>query len=75
MAAIFLDEDEIQAVTHKKRPSAQHRVLNEMGVTHKVRPDGSIIVLRSHIEQQLGGSVAGSKKKDPVPNWEAMRNA
>lgn len=26
-----------------------------MGIEHKVRPDGSMLVLRAHVEQSLGG--------------------
>ena len=72
MASLYLDEDEIVGVTGKKRPSAQHRALNEMGLTHKIRPDGSILLSRSHYEAQLGGDSPTPKKKKPGPNWDAM---
>lgn len=73
MAALFLDDTEIADLTHKRRPKAQGEVLNSLGITHKVRPDGSLIVLRSHVERQLGGEVATPSKKDPVPNWGAIQ--
>lgn len=72
---LFLDSDELAAITSKQRRSAQRRVLNALGISHKVRPDGTLVVLRSHVERQLGGHVPGPAKKEPEPNWGAMGRA
>lgn len=72
MAAVFLNEEEIELLTEKKRHSTQQKILNALGVTHKVRPNGSLVVLRSHVERVLGGHVPTPVKKEPEPNWDAL---
>lgn len=69
---MFLGDEELASLTGKKRKSSQRVVLNSLGITHKVRPDGSIVVLRSHVEKVLGGQVELPKKKEPEPNWAAI---
>jgi hypothetical protein len=45
-----------------------------MGIEHRVRPDGSILVSRAHIEKTLDGDSSGVRFfKEREPNWEAMR--
>lgn len=51
----FLTEAELYKLTKKQRPSAQARALRFMGIEHRPRADGSIVVLRSHVEAELGG--------------------
>jgi hypothetical protein len=72
MAAVFLSDDEIAALTQKKRHSTQQKILNALGVSHKVRPNGTLVVLRSHVEKLLGGNVSAPAKKEPEPNWDAL---
>ncbi len=46
-------------------------MLNALGITHKVRSDGSLLVLRSHVEKELGGApTTKSKAKTFEPNWD-----
>ncbi|WP_343743259.1 DUF4224 domain-containing protein [Herbaspirillum huttiense] len=73
---MFLNESEIEILTKRKRPSAQQRQLNVMGVQHKVRADGSLVILHAHVEKLLGGQVQ-SERRRPVrePNWEALAYA
>ena len=52
---MFLTRDEVKEMTGQKR-AAQAKVLNSMGIAHKVRPDGTLLVLRSHVIEQLGGN-------------------
>lgn len=75
--SMFLTGDEIIDLTGKKRRSAQMKELNSLGITHKVRGDGSLVVLRSHIENELDGKsrVSLESVKDTQPNWEGMYNA
>jgi hypothetical protein len=72
MAAVFLSDEEIEQLTEKKRHSTQQKILNALGISHKVRPNGTLVVLRSHVEKLLGGSVAAPAKKEPEPNWDAL---
>ena len=48
----WLSDTEVEALTKKKRPSAQIKVLVSMRIDHRVRPDGSIVVLTSALNQQ-----------------------
>lgn len=70
---IFLNEDELIELTKRVRYSAQIRALRFMGIDYKVRPDGSVAVLRSHVDGIFGG-IANENK--PVqahePNWSAI---
>ena len=53
---MFLTRDEVKEMTGKQKCAAQAKVLNSMGIAHKVRPDGTVLVLRSHVIEQLGGN-------------------
>lgn len=66
-----LNKRELYLLTCKVRYKSQIKVLNQMGITHSVRPDGSVVVLRSHIESKLG---ADRKARGSTfePNWEAL---
>jgi hypothetical protein len=69
----FLSYEEIQALTHRKVHSAQVRVLKAMGIEHRVRPDGSVAILRAHVLKVFDGHVEKqAKNKHVEPNWEAM---
>lgn len=72
---MFLTEDEIKEMTGRVQRQAQAKMLNSLGITHKIRSDGSVLVLRAHVEKELGGAVGGkNKKKEVEPNWD-MANA
>lgn len=70
---MFLSIDEVVELTGKRRHSLQAEILRTMGIEHKVRADGRVLVLRKYLEQEFG--VKSSKKKEPVfePNWEAAK--
>lgn len=74
---MFLTPDEIEQLTGKQRKPAQLRALRYMGIECKVRPDGALIVLRSHIEKILDGNISNSAKykKIPEPNWSQFDHA
>ena len=72
LAAMFLKPDEIRNLTGKERKPAQRRALNLMGIEHRVRPDGALIVSRTHIEKLLDGNIRGSAEKNIEPNWGAL---
>lgn len=61
---MFLTDQEIADLTHRQRKPAQARVLTFMGIEHKPRPDGSLAVLRSHVERILGeGAILKIRRK------------
>jgi hypothetical protein len=68
---MMLSPDELFELTHRTRPSAQMRALRYMGIECRVRPDGSVAVLRLHVEAVLGGSLI-EHKKSMEPNWRAI---
>mgnify|MGYP003635248728 CR=1 FL=1 len=74
MNSMFLDRQEMVELTNRTRRDAQIRALRYMGIEHRTRPDGSLVVLRSHLEQVLGGSVGEkkSKPKEIEPDWSAI---
>jgi hypothetical protein len=55
---MFLSDQEVIELTGKQRCNAQSKVLDFLGIRHKIRPDGVIIVLRSVVESALGGGEA-----------------
>lgn len=69
----FLSEEEVQALTERKVRPAQVRALKTMGIEHRVRPDGSVAILRAHIFKVFDGSAdKPTKTKQAVPNWDAI---
>lgn len=73
MNATFLTDEEVQSLTNRKVRPSQVKVLKAMGIEHKVRPDGSVAILRNHITKVFDGSIETNKpKKQAVPNWDAM---
>lgn len=55
---LFLQPDELSELTGKVRSSAQVVALRRMGIDHRVRPDGRVLVLRS----QVDGSASESRR-------------
>ena len=69
---MFLSTDELRDLTRKCRPSAQLRALRSMGIEHRVRPDGSLAVSRSHVESLLGGAPGAKVIPPKQPNGSAL---
>jgi hypothetical protein len=69
---VAMTEEQLVEVTHKRRPSAQCRCLKSMGIDHRVRSDGTVLVHRAHYDRLLGG--IANAKLPPVKrfeiNWE-----
>lgn len=70
--SMFLDKEELIHLTGRTRKDAQVRVLRFMGIEHRLRPDGSVAVLRAHVEKSLGGSAAEVVEREFEPNWAAI---
>lgn len=72
MGTMFLDNEEIQEMTDRKTRVAQRRMLNSLGIVYRIRADGGLLVLRAHVERELGGAPAATaRKKEFIPNWSA----
>jgi hypothetical protein len=66
MDSMFLTDEELTELTGKRYNAVRVRVLRGMGIEHKIRPDGSIVVLRAHAERILGERAPKSK----IKAWE-----
>lgn len=70
---MLLTEQELVELTNRKRRDSQGKSLSYMGITYRVRPDGSLAVLRDHVTEMLGGKILViSEKKRTEPNWSAL---
>ena len=71
---MFLTSEEVTILTGKKRSPAQVTALRTMGIEHKIRPDGAVIISRSHVERVLDGNIInGLESKSCIqPNWKDM---
>jgi hypothetical protein len=67
---LFLTKAELVELTERKRKQAQIAVLRHMGIRHTVRPDGSILVARSHIDSVYGGKQTVRPTEEP--NWAGI---
>ena len=73
VTSTFLEPEEVLALTGRKVRPAQVRALKSMGIEHRVRPDGSVAILRAHITKVFDGSSDTQRKtKTQQPNWDAM---
>lgn len=71
MAGLNLSYNELVELTHFKISKKQVEALRFMGIEHRVRPDGSVAVLRSHVDRVMGGSEPFKDKRATVsPCWE-----
>lgn len=69
---MFLTAEELREMTKRTQYRAQIRVLRALGIAHKVRPDGSVAVLRAHVEKEFGAGVSSSSPKKREPNWNVI---
>jgi hypothetical protein len=69
---MFLTKEELAGLTGRTQSAAQVRVLRFMGIEHRTRPDGSVAVLRGHVEKSLGGSSVEVKQREFEPNWSVF---
>lgn len=69
-APLFLSPEQIYALTHRRRSTAQAKALRMMGVQFKVRPDGTVAVATGHYEKLFGVAPgASSQEADFTFNW------
>lgn len=59
--SICLTTEELFDLTRYKRPSAQARALNHMGIDHRIRLDGSVVVFRYSLPGYLEKTTRSSQ--------------
>lgn len=71
---MFLTDEQIVELTKRTRRASQRKVLTAMGIEHRPRPDGSLVVLRSHVEKLLDSALANAKitVKNNEPDWSKV---
>jgi|LakMenEpi03Aug12_release.lakeMendotaPanAssembly.Ray.scaffolds.fasta_scaffold3219188_1 hypothetical protein len=69
---MILSATELRELTGRRQKACQVQALRFMCIEHKVRPDGSIVVLKAHVEQSLGLMNDTKVKKETEPNWGAI---
>jgi hypothetical protein len=69
---MILSEAELSELTNKVRRDAQVKALRHMGLEHRIRPDGSVVVLKAHVERELGLRHDQNVIKETEPNWSNM---
>ncbi len=71
MTTTFLEAAEVAELTGYQRCRGQVRALCVMGIDHKVRPDGTIAILRTAMEASfvMRTNVIA---KTTEPNWDAL---
>ena len=72
MTGFLLTAAEVRELTGRIRRQAQVLALRTMGIEHRVRPDGSVAVLRSHVEQLFGGGVLSLASHKTTPDFSLV---
>lgn len=56
----WLPQEQVVELTGYKQHQKQQAALNQMGVSHSVRPDGSIVVFNKDLTSVKGTSTSGT---------------
>lgn len=73
MDGMFLDDDELRSMTKRVQRTAQAKMLRSMGIAFKRRADGTLAVLRAHVEKEFGaGKDRQPRKSEFEPNWSGL---
>lgn len=64
---MILSPDDLVELTGKRRSGAQREVLTAMGIAFRVRPDGTLAVLRVVAELALGHNHATAQERSTSP--------
>lgn len=76
LTSMFLEPDELVTLTGRTQNRAQARALRMMGIEHRVRPNGTIVVLSEHVALVLGAQTAVAARCASIePDWRAMNAA
>ncbi|WP_341674996.1 DUF4224 domain-containing protein [Niveibacterium sp. SC-1] len=74
--ALLLSEQEIQSLTGRRRTGAQARQLEFLGIEHRRRADGSLVILRSQVERALGApeeQPAPANRRKTAPRFDLIK--
>jgi hypothetical protein len=71
--SLILSHEELCAITGRRRHSAQARVLAQMNISYRLRPDGFPVVSRAHFEEAMGTKSYARFAAAAEPNWDAIR--
>ncbi len=69
---MFLTGKELAELTNRSRRDAQARVLRAMGIEHRVRPDGSVAVLKAHVDLLFGAGVSSIAPRKTAPDFSMV---
>lgn len=69
---LVLTAAELCVVTGRKRYRAQSKVLAQLGITHRIRPDGMPLVSRTHFEEIMGSLPSSSDLRSVEPDWSHL---
>jgi hypothetical protein len=72
VTGFLLTPTEVRELTGRIRRGAQVLALRTMGIEHRVRPDGSVAILRSHVEQLFGGGVLSLASRKTTPDFSLV---
>lgn len=73
MSGMFLERDELKALTQRVQYKAQARMLRSMGVEFRTRADGTLAVMREHVQKIFGNEPEKrANGKEFSPNWDAL---
>ncbi|WP_183707112.1 DUF4224 domain-containing protein [Paraburkholderia tropica] len=70
-SSLFLTQDEMVELTGRRQRASQVQALRSMGIEHKVRADGRVLVLRKHVEEAFGAREHKASEPEAEPNWDA----
>ena len=71
MSDTFLTREEVRELTGRQKYAAQARALRAMGIEFRHRADGTLAVLRGHIENAMGATSRKERATEWQPNWSA----
>ncbi len=69
--SMFLSNDELVELTGRRQRGSQAQTLLALGIDHKIRPDGRVIVLREHVKQQFGARADRRDETVEAFDWSA----
>jgi len=71
---MHLTSSELIELTHYKVSKRQAQALYTMGFTYILRPDGSVAILRAHVESLMGIENKRNSRPEPSLNLKWMTN-
>jgi len=70
---VLLTGDELINLSGYRRPARQAQWLTENGIYYKRRGDGSLVILRKHLEEQMGCGSQTLDRPTPEPDFSSLQ--